>query len=237
MPSAVGAALQLASPIPFVKRLRPSAAWLHCAAAPQTTEALRSDFEESLDQLQQGRSWGRSQDAFSSMSAAHPGDLVSAAWRAAAAHNAGCAALRLGQLEEAAESFARALNLSSGETSDAFAAVAAVCASVSAFVAQRALVEATRPSIMPQRTTSSPRTKLRREALPAARLLPQKCTAGLLRSRRQRATTPRFRCCAHCPQIVTVGSERELRTRASSACGSCWARALVPAWAGSEPIS
>lgn len=99
---------------------------LHCAAAPQTTEAWRSDFEESLDQLQQGRSWGRSQDAFSSMSAAHPGDLVSAAWRAAAAHNAGCAALRLGQLEEAAESFARALNLSSGETSDAFAAVAAV---------------------------------------------------------------------------------------------------------------
>ena len=90
-----------------------------------TTETWRSAFDDSLNQLQQCRSWGRSQGVFDGMSAL-PGDLVSAPWRAAAAHNAGCAALRLGQHAQAAEHFERALRLRSGDTSDAFAAVAAV---------------------------------------------------------------------------------------------------------------
>ena len=94
-------------------------------ATPRTAETWRAGFDESLGQLQQHRSWGRSQGVFDSMSAL-PGDFVSAPWRAAAAHNAGCAALRLGQYEEAAKLYERALRLRSDETSDAFASVAAV---------------------------------------------------------------------------------------------------------------
>ena len=114
-----------------------------------TPQTWRSGFDESLDQLRQSRSWGRSRLVFDSMSAL-PGDLVPAQWRAAAAHNAGCASLRLGQHEEAVKYFERALHLRSGETSDAFAAVSAVsnlgigvC-----LLAQHALVSEAAPAVI-----------------------------------------------------------------------------------------
>ena len=95
--------------------------------ALNTTESWRAAFEENLEELQRTRSWGRSLDIFKSMSTL-PNELVKAPWRAAAAHNAGCAALRLGQHHQAAGHFDLALQLRSDETGsdDSFAAVETV---------------------------------------------------------------------------------------------------------------
>ena len=96
-------------------------------ATHKTAEAWRSNFNGTLDRLRQSRSWGRSHGEFNRMSAV-PSDHVPASWRAAAAHNAGCLALQLGEHKGALAHFERALRLKSGKTPPeaAFAAVTAV---------------------------------------------------------------------------------------------------------------
>ena len=89
----------------------------------QTPETWRAEFDQNLELLQWRSCWGHSQHVFESMMSALPGDLVSSSWRAAAAHNAGCAALRLGKHDKAVKLFRRALHLRREETLQDFASV------------------------------------------------------------------------------------------------------------------